>query len=123
MNKAKSDYYTGLIEDNSTNQKRLYSIMTKLLGRGAIDQPLPSHADVKTIANDFGRFFVKKISYIRAKLDQCATPTNTQDARPAPQAAQLLSKFVEVSIDDIKELVRNSCNKSCDTDLHCKILH
>ena len=85
MNKAKSDYYTGLIEDNSTNQKRLYSIMTKLLGHGEIDQPLPPHTDVKTLAYDFGRFFfVKKISYIRAKLDQCATPTNTQDARPAP---------------------------------------
>ena len=83
MNKAKSDYYTGLVEDNSTNQKWLYSIMTKLLGRNAIDQPLPPHADVRTLANDFGRFFLK-ISDIRAKLDQCAKPINTQDARPAP---------------------------------------
>ena len=67
MNKAKSDYYTSLKEDKSTNQKRLYSIMTKLLRHGAIDEPIPPHTDVKTLANDFGRFFVKKISDIRAK--------------------------------------------------------
>ena len=75
--------------------------MTKRLGRGAIDQPLPPDADVKTRANDIEGLFAKKISDIRAKLDQCATPTNRQCAPQGSCLGPLLFKIYRSRLFDV----------------------
>ena len=60
-NKARSDYYTNFIIENSTDQRRLFraskSLLNLLKGSG-----LPLSTNDYQMANDFGKFFAQKIA-------------------------------------------------------------
>ena len=68
MNEARRDYYNQFIEDNSTDQRRLFMASKSLLNMQS-DRSLPPHTDVSLLANDMGEFFITKIANIRLKLD------------------------------------------------------
>ena len=65
MNRAR--YYKTFVQDNGGDQRKLFQGTMELLKPLAITT-FPLHDDTYALANDFGRYFVKKISDIRAKL-------------------------------------------------------
>ena len=66
MNQARCEYYTSYIQENSSNQRKLFQ-STKALLCDAKDISFPS-GDPDRFANDFGNFFVQKIERINSSL-------------------------------------------------------
>jgi hypothetical protein len=56
LNKARTDYYTTLINDNSHDPKKLYRIVNSRCAAPQED-PLPLHNDLGQLANTFNEFF------------------------------------------------------------------
>ena len=67
MNEAGRVYYNKFIEDNSTDQRRLF-VASKSLLNMHLDRSLPPHTDSSSLANDMGEFFITKIANIKSKL-------------------------------------------------------
>ena len=67
MNKARRNFYSEFMDQNGTDQRKLFNAAKKLLGMK--DEPLfADHLDKTVIANDIGRYSVIKVENIRAKL-------------------------------------------------------
>ena len=64
MNDARRVYCNQFIEDNSTDQRRLFAASKSLLYMKK-DRSLPPHSDVSLCANDMAQFFIAKITNIR----------------------------------------------------------
>ena len=76
MNNARRQFYTEFVENNSHDQRKHFCATKKLLNKKS-DTALLSYCDKTSLANDTGTYFIKKISDIRAELDnkphQCPT--------------------------------------------------
>ena len=66
-NKARSDYYTNSITENSTDQRRLFRESNSLLNLSK-GSGLPLSTTDYQLANDFGKFFAQKIAEIRSDV-------------------------------------------------------
>lgn len=64
---VKENYFSEKITEIGTDQKQLYKITNNLLGKDC--GPLfPTRDNKEEMANEFGRFFIGKISTIRDQL-------------------------------------------------------
>ena len=81
MNKARRDFYSEFMVENGADQRKLFNAAKKLLGMN--DEPLfAEHLDKTIIANDIGRYFVRKVENIRNEID--ATPISQSDRNLVP---------------------------------------
>ena len=113
---ARRVYYADFISDNNTDQRRLFKAANMLLGRSG-NAVYPPHSDSFTLANDFGRFFIKKITDIRTKLDSYDSAASLRDDDEPSVAGPLFTTFEPVTPDYVRKLIVNSPNKSCASDL------
>ena len=116
MNKARRDYYSNLIAENSYDQKHLFKVSKKLLNITSTPI-LPPHEDKQKLANEMGMFFVKKIADIRSDLDnpdkqRVLTDLVSNDI----EIDSPLDKFSSLSQEEVHDLVRASSKKSCGLD-------
>ena len=75
MNKARRDFYSEFMVENGADQGKLINAAKKLLSMK--DEPLfAKHLDETIIANDIGRYFIRKVENIRNEID--ATHCNFQ---------------------------------------------
>ena len=92
------------------NPRRLWNSINNILHR--IPPPaLPEFTSVKSLCDNFCRYFVDKIETIRSKF-----PDKVQDI-PQVQKPKIRSKmnvFERASEDEIKKLILSSLSKSCD---------
>ena len=71
MNKARGDFHSEFMVENCADQRKLFNAAKKLLGMK--DEPFfAEQLDKTIIANDFDRYFVRKVEKIRNEID--ATP-------------------------------------------------
>ena len=56
MNRARREYFTNLINENSRDQRKLFTVCRSLLGCNK-SFSLPSHVNDMTLANEMGNFF------------------------------------------------------------------
>ena len=75
MNKARREFYTNFIEENSGVQKKLFAVSNRLLKRGSVDF-LPPTIDRAQFAEDIGKIFVQKIVHIRRGRLDCHGSVN-----------------------------------------------
>ena len=61
ISKAKTDFYSKLVNDNKNNPKKLWNSINRLLYRNK-SSPLPDCSDNTELANSFGTFF-KEINF------------------------------------------------------------
>ena len=115
MENARRVYYADFISDNNTDQRRLFKAANMLLGRSG-NAVYPPHSDSFTLANDFGRFFIKKITDIRTKLDSYDSAASLRDDDEPCVAGPLFTTFEPVTPDYVRKLIVNSPNKSCASD-------
>ena len=100
------------ISQASSNQKKLYSIITSLT-YGVRDNPLPPHESIQQLADDFGDFFISKIEKIRLEIDsQNADPP----VLPMTPSCECLSTFETLSESEVRKLVMESKTTSCALD-------
>ena len=80
MNEARCTYYKEFIDENSSDQSKLFRASKSLLNLQA-DKSLPPHTDASVLANEMGEYFIHKIVAIRSKLAG-EEKTVTEDRRP-----------------------------------------
>ena len=74
---------------------------------------LPEHNDPTQLVNEFGIFFVKKIEIIKENLDKFPVQ-EPRLAHVTPK--ENLVNFSMLSIEEVCQIVRESCNASCRLD-------
>ena len=60
MNKARKEFYSNFIDENSGDQKKLFRASQRLFNR-TVDDSLPPNLDSRTFSNDLGKYFRDKI--------------------------------------------------------------
>ena len=116
MNKARREFYTNFIEENSKDQKKLFAASNRLLNRGSADC-LPPTIDKAQFAEDIGKFFVQKIVDIRSRLDsQGDADYHKHDTEDIESSFVHLTEFQMLTEQDVKSLIRYSSLKSCVLD-------
>ena len=117
MNKARGEFYSNFIDENSGDQKKLFRASQRLFKR-TMDDGLPPNLDSKTFSNDLGKFFVQKIDTIRTQLDtdQQTDSYSEDDTSSADETVLPFPTFTMLSVRDVKQLIQNSALKSCPLD-------
>ena len=62
MNKARREFYSNFIDENSGDQKKLFRASQRLFKR-TMDDGLPPNLDSKTFSNNLGKFFCSEDRY------------------------------------------------------------
>ena len=120
MNKSRQDFYSKFIEDNSIDQRKLFSAAKKLLGTHNVLR-FPGHLDKTVLANDIGKFFVRKIEHIRRDIDSICLSSSDRSLVPPDRLAtevtdRTLRSFDTLSESNVCDLIKNSAKKSCLLD-------
>ena len=68
MNEARKSFFKEFVEENSTDQRKLFSATKRLLGRENVVE-YPQFDDKITLDNKFSDLFVQKIDNVQTKLD------------------------------------------------------
>ena len=89
MNKAKQHFYSNFLEDNSSDQRKLFNASKKLLGTCGM-LCFPDHLDKTVSANDIGKCFVRRIENIRRDTDAISlSPSDLSLVPPHRQATDI----------------------------------
>jgi len=113
-NKARSDYYTNFITENSTDQRRLFRASKSLLNLSK-GSGLPLSTNDYQLANDFGKFFVQKIADIRSAItNQICLPVTSKATSTVTTSC--FSEFNLLSESEVFDLITTSSKKSCPLD-------
>lgn len=116
MNKARQEFYTHFVEENSSNQKKLFNAANKLLGERK-QLCFPEHINKIVLVNDIGRYFVRKIEHIRTDVDSIHLHPQDQDLVPSDGVTnRTLNSFNNLSERNVSDLINNSAKKSCVLD-------
>ena len=119
MNKARDEFYSKFIENNGTDQRKLLSTAKKLLGASDVLN-FPIHLDKTVLANDVGKFFVRKIEHIRQDTDSICLSSADRHVPPDGEASditdELLRSFSNLNERNVCELIKASAKKSCVLD-------
>ena len=68
MNSARRNYFSSVIAENSSNQRKLFRTTNSLLCELSHDS-FPDHIPPDDLANNFGNYLVQKIELINDSLD------------------------------------------------------
>ena len=129
IQEAKSTYFIKQIENCDKDQRKLFKIVDKLLGRGKTSA-LPEYTTASVLAEIFNTFFITKISNIRSDLANMESSTANLQCPPLEtllaKASKLLS-FRPTTISEIINIIKKSSKTSCPldpipTNLLCDIL-
>ena len=112
MSQAKSAWYTSKIEQNKNKPRNLWSCINQILHRSQ-SSPLPDFSDLTSLANNFGKYFIDKISKIRDILDSKVFSEIRVEPNYVPP---MFSSFTPLTEVDVKKLLAAAPNKACDLD-------
>ena len=115
MNEARKVFFKGFIEDNSTDQKKLFSATKRLLGREN-EIEYPKFNDRAVLADKFSDYFVQKIDIIQTKLDNMASTAPPHIASENVPDVPSISQFTLLSESDVQKLIEATPKKSCMLD-------
>lgn len=120
MNKSRQQFYTEFIEENSSDQKKLFKAANKLFGNGK-QLRFPENTDKLVLANDLSRYFVHKIETIRRDIDTTLLSVEDQDLVPPNRPSSCVTNKIFHSFDsltdsNVSDLITNSSKKSCVLD-------
>ena len=114
MKRARNEYYTTFIQENSSDHRKLFK-SAKFLFNQETDLHFPKYNDNTVLANDIGDFFAKKIECIRQGLDSAPTYDNpTSELQIIPNVQ--LDSFKSLTEDEVNQIISNSSKKSCSLD-------
>ena len=120
MNKTREEFYCKFIEDNGTDQRKLFCVAKKLLGASDVLN-FPVHLDKTVLANDVSKFFVRKVEHIRQNTDSiCLSSADRNLVPPDGEASdttdEVLRSLSKLSERNVCELIKASAKKWCVLD-------
>ncbi|RMX57339.1 hypothetical protein pdam_00024261, partial [Pocillopora damicornis] len=115
MSKARNEFYTQFMEENSEDQGKLFSAAKELL---AVENKLsfPDHLDKNKLANKAAKFFVIKVDGIPSEIDSMkilVTEThefashNMQQSAERHQKPSTERKYVAITVAHIQRIVES----------------
>ena len=120
VNKSREEFYYKFIEDNGTDQRKLFCAVKILLGTTDVLN-FPVHLDKTVLANDVDKFFVRKAEHIRQDTDSICLSSADRNLFPPNGEAlditdEVLRSFGNLSERNVCELIKASAKKSCVLD-------
>jgi exonuclease III len=115
----KSHYYNEKVEECEGDQKKLFSIVDKLLNK---NQPsaMPQHDSVESLVNSFSDFFQGKIETIRSTLSDLEATAEPLTCPPIPEllppSKNQMNSFELATEDEILKIIKSSSKASCELD-------
>ena len=117
MNEARCTYYKEFIDENSSDQSKLFRASKSLLNLQA-DKSLPPHTDASVLANEMDEYFIHKIVAIRSKLAgdmvSPAEKTVTEDRMKTCTLDPLPSSILLVCIEELLPVINRMVNVSLE---------
>ncbi len=112
---TKKHYYNEAVMDCNGNQGTLFTILNRLLHRSS-SSPLPTSESNATLAQNFGDFFLSKITKIQDSLHSpdIISPSNICDIEPLCPAP--LEVIEPVTPEDLSKLITAYSIKACPLD-------
>ena len=116
MNKARKEFYTNFIEENSCDQQKLFKASKSLLNCKPCNA-IPPDIDEKQFAENIGKFFVQTVLDIRNQLDNIHSSCEHETSIPhvAPMV-QYIHEFDKLTENDVKLIMHWSSLRSCLLD-------
>ena len=114
ISNARTNYYSGQIENCSDNRK-LYGLINTLIGNEKCS-PLPTNFDCDQLPQIFSEYFLKKISDIRMELDQISDLGHSSLFYSTNSCSSSFSFFHTVSEDDVRKTILHSKPTTCILD-------
>ena len=107
IHESKMKFYSDVINENTNNQRVLFSCSTSAAKK------LPTHDCPRNLANMFADYFDSKVRCIRASF-----PTTTADSMNADQLCHgpELCEFSPTTPTELSSLIRSMAKKSCSLD-------
>ena len=111
MTEARRVFYRELIDEDCGNQKRLFSVIKRLLGSGREIQ-FPSFKEKVALANTFGEFFAQKIVTIQGKLDEMSPYVSSRntDSHPKVSSIEPMTSFTLLSEHEGRKFIEATPN-------------
>ena len=112
IHESKMKFYSDVINENTNNQRVLFSCFGKMLNTSAAKK-LPTHDCPRNLANMFADYFDSKVRCIRASF-----PTTTADPMNADQLyhGPELCEFSPTTPTELSSLIRSMARNSCSLD-------
>ena len=111
---SRTVYYSQIINENQSDQRKRFGIVNKLL-HTQLDLSYPPHSTADELANCFIRFFVDKIDMIHQNLvNRC--PLDSFVCEETLVCSCSLDCFVDVPIDALFSIAQPMAKKACDLD-------
>ncbi len=108
VKKARTTYFSRLIDSNKNNSRTLFNTIDKLVS--------PAPPPVLVFSNDncelFLSFFINKISDIRSRISPCGALESNY-----PSCAPILSNFSPVSWEQLTATVSRMCPSTSPLDI------
>jgi hypothetical protein len=116
LQKTKASYFSAKIQSCGRDNKAVFSMTNKLLGRSS-DNTLPEHVSQKALAETFNTFFVTKIAKIREGFEQDNDlgPVTAHTATTVNIVSPLVL-LQPATEDEIHKIICKSPTKSCELD-------
>ena len=116
IKEEKKKYYQRKIDACGNDQKKLFTVVSKLTGKKAGDVRPSSESDL-ALASDFAVFFSSKITGIRNELDRFFSDGEfSVEPQPQPNPNGILSSFHLVDVDTVLSHIRTLNKTSCLLD-------
>ena len=112
IEEARRDYYMDFINENSTDQRRLFNPVNSLLSERN-EKALPPYTCAISLAYDFGEFFYRKIVNIRVGLGNNVSRTDSDDCSSSTFKGTPFSKFNNIPLASVQKLISSAPSKSC----------
>ena len=110
---AKKLFNSSLISSSSSNPRKLWNTINKLLHRKHISQ-LPSSIDSKSLPHMFATFFSNKVLQLHSTIKLLST--NTSPHFQPHHVPANLTAFKPVTSEELSKLIYQSTNTFCDLD-------
>ena len=110
IRRERANHYRSVIEENKSNPKKMFTVLSDLLGKNT-ERILPPDRDPSQLASEFSSFFVEKIEAIKASIESRNAPAMNQDHPPSS-----LSAWNTVSENEVRRFIMQSPSKHCPLD-------
>ena len=111
MNQARRKFYADFIEENKADQGQLFKAAKKLGEKEQLS--FPDHFEKVSLANDIGRFFLRKIENIRSDINTVQLDFDVVPKDLVVNETQTFGDFQQLTEEDVTALVQKSGKKTC----------
>ena len=112
LKNARHKYYSDLIDQCSGDSRKLFKVVSSLCNTPQ-ENSLPPHDDSRKLADEFGKYFCRKIELIRNDIENVVVDPPLVDYR-LPDIK--LDSFKLLSEEEVHNIIMKSSNATCNLD-------